>query len=117
MATLVAFHAHPDDESIAMGGVPAKAAADGHRTVLVFATQGGNGEVAEGFLDEGETLAERRVKETQRSAEVLGVQRVEWLGYTDSGMMGTPENEHPASFWQAEIERAAERLAEILRDE
>ena len=117
MATLVAFHAHPDDESIAMGGVLAKAAADGHRTVLVFATQGENGEVAEGFLDVGETLAERRVQETVRSAEILGVQRVEWLGYTDSGMMGTPENDHVESFWQADVEEAATRLAEILRQE
>jgi len=117
MATLVAFHAHPDDESIAMGGVLAKAAAEGHRTVLVFATKGEHGEVDEGFLDDGELLAERRVKETQRSAEILGVQRVEWLGYTDSGMMGTPENELLGSFWTADLDGAAERLSAILRDE
>ena len=45
MATLVSFHAHPDDESIATGGTLAKAAADGHRTVLVFGTKGEHGEV------------------------------------------------------------------------
>ncbi|MFL6204704.1 MAG: PIG-L family deacetylase [Acidimicrobiales bacterium] len=117
MATLVAFHAHPDDESIAMGGVLAKAAADGHRTVLVFGTRGEHGEVDDGFLDDGETLAERRVKETERSAEILGVQRLEWLGYTDSGMMGTPENDLDGSFWTADLDEAAERLATILRDE
>jgi LmbE family N-acetylglucosaminyl deacetylase len=117
MATLVAFHAHPDDESIAMGGVLAKAAADGHRTVLVFATKGEHGEVDDGFLDDGETLTERRVKESEASAEILGVKRLEWLGYTDSGMMGTPENDRPESFWQADIEKAAEQLAAILRDE
>jgi LmbE family N-acetylglucosaminyl deacetylase len=117
MATLVAFHAHPDDESIAMGGVLAKAAADGHRTVLVFGTKGEHGEVDDGVLDDGETLAERRVKETQRSAEILGVQRIEWLGYTDSGMMGTPENDLDGSFWTADLDEAAERLAQILRDE
>jgi LmbE family N-acetylglucosaminyl deacetylase len=117
MATLVAFHAHPDDESIAMGGVLAKAAAAGHRTVLVFGTKGEHGEVDEGFLDDGETLAERRVKETERSAEILGVKRLEWLGYTDSGMMGTPENDLDGSFWSAKIDEAAERLANILRDE
>jgi LmbE family N-acetylglucosaminyl deacetylase len=117
MATLVAFHAHPDDESIAMGGVLAKAAAEGHRTVLVFGTKGEHGEVDDGFLDDGETLAERRVRETERSAEILGVQRLEWLGYADSGMMGTPENDLDGSFWTADIDEAAERLAAILRDE
>jgi LmbE family N-acetylglucosaminyl deacetylase len=117
MATLVSFQAHPDDESIAAGGTLAKAAADGHRTVLVFGTRGEHGEVAEGFLDDGEELWHRRVRETERSAEILGVQRVEWLGYTDSGMMGTPENDLDGSFWQADIEEAAERLAEILREE
>ena len=117
MATLVSFQAHPDDESIAAGGTLAKAAAAGHRTVLVFGTKGEEGEVDDGFLDPGESLADRRVQETQRSAEILGVQRVEFLGYTDSGMMGTPENDVPGSFWQADVEEAAARLAEILREE
>ncbi len=40
MATLVSFHAHPDDEAIATGGSMAKAAAAGHRVVLVVATRG-----------------------------------------------------------------------------
>lgn len=117
MATLVSFHAHPDDESIATGGTLAKAAKAGHRTVLVFGTKGEHGEVLDGFLDQDELLGERRVKETERSAEILGVQRVEWLGYTDSGMMGTPENDLAGSFWSADIEEAAERLAQILREE
>ncbi len=117
MATLVSFHAHPDDESIASGGTLAKAAAQGHRTVLVFGTRGEQGEVAEGFLDPGEALWERRVAEVHRSAGILGVQRVEFLGYEDSGMMGTPENDRPESFWQADVEEAAGRLAAILRQE
>ena len=117
MATLVSFHAHPDDESIATGGTLAKAAAHGHRTVLVFGTRGEHGEVADGFLDHDEALWERRVEETHRSAEVLGVQRVEFLGYHDSGMMGTAENELPDAFWRADLDEAAERLARILREE
>src|SRR5437660_1172798 len=117
MATLVSFHAHPDDEAIPTAGTLAKAAKDGHRVVLVFGTKGEHGEVEEGFLDEGEALAERRVQETHRSAEILGASRVEFLGYVDSGMMGTPENEAPNSFWQADIEEAAGRLAAILTDE
>ena len=115
--TLVTFHAHPDDEAIATGGVMAKAAADGHRVVLVVATRGEHGEVAEDVLDAGETLAARRVIETQRAAELLGVARVEFLGYTDSGMMGTPENDAAGSFWSAPVEEAAQRLATILGEE
>ena len=117
MATFVFFHAHPDDESIATGGSMAAVAAAGHRVVLVLGTNGDHGEVDDGFLDAGETLAERRVKETHASAAILGVAAVEFLGYVDSGMMGEPENDRPGSFWTADIEEAAARLAEILRRE
>ena len=117
MATLVSFHAHPDDEAIPTGGALAKAADAGHRVVIVFATRGERGEVAEGFLDEGEELWQRREHECQRSAEVLGAARVEFLGFVDSGMMGTPENDAPGSFWQADVDEAAKRLAAILDGE
>ena len=117
MATLVTFHAHPDDESIATGGVMAKAADEGHRVVLVVATKGEHGEVEEGFLVPGEALWERRIKETEACARILGVSRVEFLGYVDSGMVGTPENDLPESFWQADVEEAAARLAAILTEE
>src|SRR4051794_27564981 len=117
MATLVCFHAHPDDECIATGGVMAKAAKHGHRVVLVVATKGENGEVPEGFLDPGEALWQRRVKETEASAAILGAERVEFLGYVDSGMIDTPENHKPGSFWTADVEEAATRLATILREE
>jgi len=116
MATLVTFHAHPDDEAIACGGTMATAAA-GHRVILVVATRGEHGEVVDGYLDPGEELWQRRVKETQAAAEILGVSRVEFLGYVDSGMMGVAENDAPGSFWQADVEEAAERLAGILREE
>lgn len=117
MPTLVAFHAHPDDECITTAGTLAKAVDDGHRVVVVYATRGEHGEVPEGMLRPGETLVERRMDEVRRSAEAIGVHRVEFLGYADSGMMGTPENEHPASFWQADVEVAAERFAVLLREE
>jgi LmbE family N-acetylglucosaminyl deacetylase len=117
MSTLVTFHAHPDDEAIATAGVMAKAAADGHRVVLVTATRGEHGEVVEGVLDEGEPLAKRRTAELEAAADVLGVSRCEVLGYVDSGMMGTPENDRPGSFWSADVEEAAGRLAAILSEE
>jgi LmbE family N-acetylglucosaminyl deacetylase len=117
MATLVSFHAHPDDECIVCGGIMRKAADSGHRVVLVVATRGENGEVDDGFLAEGEQLWQRRVAETLASAEILGVQRTEFLGYVDSGMMGTPTNDLPGSFWTAPIDEAAEKLAAILLQE
>jgi LmbE family N-acetylglucosaminyl deacetylase len=117
MATFVFFHAHPDDECIQTGGTMAKVAADGHRVVLVVATRGELGEVPDGFLDPGEPLGLRRIKETMGSAEVLGADRVEFLGYVDSGMIGTEGNEGPYCFWQADVEFAAGRLAAILREE
>ena len=117
MTTIVSFHAHPDDECISTGGTLAKAASDGHRVVLVWATRGENGEVPDGFLDQGEELWQRRIKEAARSADILGVSRSEFLGYRDSGMMGTPENDDARAFWQADVEEAGERLAAILRQE
>jgi len=117
MGTMVCFHAHPDDECIITGGVMAKAASQGHRVVLVVATKGENGEVPEGFLGAEELLWHRRVEETRSAAEVLGAQRVEFLGYVDSGMMGTPENDLADSFWTADIDEAAGRLAAVLDEE
>src|SRR3989442_15783196 len=117
MARIVMFHALPEDGWIATAGVMAKAAAEGHRVVLVVATKGENGEVAEGVLLPDEALWQRRVEETERAAEILGVSRVEFLGYVDSGMMGTPENDKDGSFWTADVDEAAAKLAAILREE
>jgi LmbE family N-acetylglucosaminyl deacetylase len=116
VATLVTFHAHPDDESIATGGVMAQAADAGHRVVLVVATRGEQGEPVPGVLADGEALWERRVEETLRSAEILGAERVEFLGYEDSGMMGEPTNDNRNCFWQADVEAAAEKLAAVLHE-
>ncbi len=115
--TLVAFHAHPDDESIIMGGTIARAAAEGHRVVLVFATRGDIGEVDDGVLDPHETLAERREGETRGAAQILGVSRVEFLGYRDSGMADTETIHDAGSFWSADVDEAAARLALILDEE
>jgi LmbE family N-acetylglucosaminyl deacetylase len=115
--TLVTFHAHPDDEAIATGGVMARAAAAGHRVVLVLATGGELGEVAPGVLADGEDLASRRADEVARAGEVLGVARIAFLGYGDSGMAGEATNSAPGAFAAAPVDEAAERLAAILREE
>ncbi|NNE74895.1 MAG: GlcNAc-PI de-N-acetylase [Acidimicrobiales bacterium] len=117
MATAVFFHAHPDDEAIATGGTMALAAEAGHRVVLVLATQGEQGEPIEGVLADGEQLGDRRAAEVADAAAILGVHRYEFLGYRDSGMMGEPTNDEPDCFWQADLDEAADRLADILREE
>ena len=115
--TLVSFHAHPDDEAILVAGTLALAADAGHRVVLVFATRGDLGEVDDGVLEASEELGDRRADEARRAAEVLGVARVEFLGYGDSGMIDTPTNDAPGSFWTADVEEAARQLAAILEEE
>ena len=116
MGTLVVFHAHPDDECISTGGSIARAVAEGHRVVLVIATNGDFGEVPDDLAD-GETLVDRRRVEAQKSADVLGIERVEWLGYKDSGMTGWEQNSDLDSFLLADVEEAAQKLATILREE
>jgi LmbE family N-acetylglucosaminyl deacetylase len=117
VGTIVSFHAHPDDESIGSGGTLAKAAKNGHRVVLVFATRGDLGEPVPGVLAEGEPLSIRRSAECYESAKALGAARVEFLPYTDSGMKGLPTNDAPYCFWQARVEHAAKLLAVILDEE
>jgi LmbE family N-acetylglucosaminyl deacetylase len=117
VATAVFLHAHPDDECILTGGTMAALAAAGHRVVLVMATGGELGEVTDGILAAGQALAERRTAELEAAAAVLGVARVEWLGYLDSGMVGEATNDRPGSFWSADVDGAATRLAAILEGE
>lgn len=116
--TIVAFHAHPDDEALLTAGTMARAAAEGHRVVLVLATDGGAGLAADELRRDG-GLGRRRLDEARRSSEALGVARVEWLGYSDSGSGPEPEPDVPGRtrFCRAPVEEAAERLAAILRTE
>jgi LmbE family N-acetylglucosaminyl deacetylase len=117
MATIVAFHAHPDDECITSAGTLSRAVDEGHRVVVVYATGGELGEYPDGILAAGESLVERRVTEAERSAAAIGTARIVWLGYRDSGMAGTPDNDDPACFWQADLDDAAARLAAVLDEE
>jgi LmbE family N-acetylglucosaminyl deacetylase len=114
--TIVFVHAHPDDEAIFTGGTMVRLAATGHRVVLVVATGGELGESA-GGADLPSRLAERRTCETDAAARLLGISRVAWLGYHDSGMAGDDANTAPGSFWSADLAVAAGRLADVLADE
>ena len=84
--------------------------------VLVVATGGEWGERPEDLAPD-ESLGDRRRREANASAAALGIHRVAWLGYEDSGMTGWEQNQNPGSFFQAPLVEAAERLAAILREE
>src|SRR5947208_9195882 len=114
--TLVFFHAHPDDEAIFTGGTMALLARAGWRLVLVLATQGEQGESSP-LVGPGVPLAVRRVAETAAAAEGLGVERVEFLGSPDSGMVGDPANEAAGAFSRAPLHEAAARLGQVLAEE
>ncbi|MEU8927779.1 PIG-L family deacetylase [Kitasatospora sp. NPDC048545] len=118
--TLMAVHAHPDDEASGTGGVLARYAAEGIRTVLVTCTDGGCGDGPGGVKpgDPGHdpaAVAAMRRQELEASCEVLKVSHLELLEYADSGMMGWATNEAPGSFWQTPVEEGAARLAELMR--
>lgn len=115
MATLVFFHAHPDDEALLTAGTMARAAAEGQRVVLVVATDGAAGLAASTYGD----LAAVRSDELARSADALGVARTTWLGYGDSGLHGdrTAAPEQPATLCSAPLSEVADRLREVLEEE
>ncbi|MEO7234366.1 MAG: PIG-L family deacetylase, partial [Lapillicoccus sp.] len=121
--TLVAFHAHPDDEALLTSGTMARAAAEGHRVVLVVATDGGLGLAAREYVGRSDTsdtaLGSVRMAELQASATALGTARVETLGYADSGLgpETLPDPPGRVRFVRADPEEAAQRLAAILREE
>jgi len=118
--TLMAVHAHPDDEVFGTGGVLARAAAEGMRTVLVTATRGDVGEIHDPDLDPEEArerLATIREGELRRACAILGIDELHILGYRDSGMVGTPDNADPRNFHNADPDEVAGRIVELMRRE
>jgi N-acetyl-1-D-myo-inositol-2-amino-2-deoxy-alpha-D-glucopyranoside deacetylase len=119
-------HAHPDDEVISTGGTMAAYAADPDTHVtLVTCTLGEMGEVLVPELeylraDLGDQLGGYRIGELERSCATLGVTDHRFLGgpgrWRDSGMMGTPANDDPRCFWQADLDVAAEALVRVVRE-
>jgi N-acetyl-1-D-myo-inositol-2-amino-2-deoxy-alpha-D-glucopyranoside deacetylase len=117
--TLMCVHAHPDDEAISTGGILARYAAEGAATVLVTCTGGELGDAPGGVKPgwpghtEKEVLSLRR-QELETSCAALGVGHLELLGYHDSGMMGWAQNDADNAFWRADVDEAAERLAQLI---
>jgi LmbE family N-acetylglucosaminyl deacetylase len=118
--TFMAVHAHPDDEATGTGGVLARYAAEGIRTVLVTCTDGRCGDGPGGVKPgepghDPEAVAAARATELEASCAILGVDSLEVLGYGDSGMMGWAANEAPGAFWSTPVEEGAARLAALMK--
>ena len=105
-------HAHPDDECILTGATLAKAASLGIRTIVVYGSRGDAGETNTDLA--GECLGDRRVREAEAACAALGVSRVEWLPYADSGMADSSTTENPDAFSKQSPESVAVELAELL---
>jgi LmbE family N-acetylglucosaminyl deacetylase len=113
--TVVSVHAHPDDEALLTGGTLARAAAEGHRVVLVVGTDGAAGLTGPTSLPAGMSLAELRAAELRESAKARGIDEVIDLGYGDSGESGRHVGAREP-FVSVAVEAAAGRLARILHD-
>jgi mycothiol conjugate amidase Mca len=114
----MAVHAHPDDEAFGCAGTLARYSSEGVTTCLVVATRGEVGEIHDPDLDEQEArprLGAIREEELRRAAAILKVANVDFLGYEDSGMAGTPENDNPRCFNLASLEEATGRLVRLIR--
>jgi LmbE family N-acetylglucosaminyl deacetylase len=117
--TLMAVHAHPDDEVLGTGGIFARYGDEGVRTVLVTCTGGEQGDGPGGIKpgEEGHDEADvraRRLGELRESAAHLGIDHVELLGYRDSGMVGWDANADPDAFANVPLDDAAARLAALM---
>ena len=119
---LLLVHAHPDDESISNGVTMAKYVAQGAQVTLVTCTRGEEGEVLVPELSHlaaahDDNLGAHRILELENAMKVIGVSDHRFLGnYRDSGMMGTDPNNRPECFWQADLDEAALKLVNIIRE-
>lgn len=119
-ATLLALHAHPDDESSKGAGTVARYSAEGVRCVLVTATGGEAGEILNPAMDRPEVLdnlAAIRSAELDEAAAIIGYDRVVKLGYRDSGMPDTEPNRHPDAFVNAALDDALADVVALIREE
>jgi LmbE family N-acetylglucosaminyl deacetylase len=112
---MLACFAHPDDEAFPVGGALATHAARGVKVRLVTTTLGEEGEIRQPGAATPETLGEVRRVELARAVRVLGLAEHEVYGYRDSGMVGTPPNEHPLAFVNAPAAEVVERLVGEIR--
>jgi mycothiol S-conjugate amidase len=117
---LLCVHAHPDDEASKGAPTVAKYHAEGVRTVLVCCTGGEEGDILNPAMDTPEVRADIgriRMAELKASTDIIGYDETVLLGYRDSGMPDSEANKNPASFAQAPLDEAVERLVAVIRRE
>src|SRR5215813_11421541 len=113
--TLLVVYPHPDDESFSNGGTLARYAAQGAAVHYACATRGECGTVAPALLEGYADVAALRTAEQECAARALGLAAVHFLGYRDSGMRGTADNNHPAALIQAPLEQVAGQITALIR--
>ena len=117
--TLMAVHAHPDDEASSTGGVLATYSAQGIRTIVVTCTNGEFGDAPGGVKPgqdghDEQAVARLRLAELRESARILGVSDLEMLGYHDSGMPEWDYKDRPDAFWNIPVSVVAERIGGLI---
>ncbi len=112
---LLVVFAHPDDETFGLAGTIVLYARRGVAVHYVCATRGEAGHVDPELLEGHGSLAELRTQELDCAARHLGLSGVHLLDYRDSGMENAPENQHPASLYQAPMESVVERITRLIR--
>jgi LmbE family N-acetylglucosaminyl deacetylase len=113
---LMAIYAHPDDETFGVGATMARYAAKGIPVTMVCATRGEVGEIAPGTGATPENLMLYRAQELVDAMEILGVHDVRFLGFRDSGMQGTEDNEDPRAFMRAHPDAVTHMLVRLIRE-
>jgi len=113
--SLMVVLAHPDDESFGMGGTLAMYARRGLAVHLVCATRGEVGEVEPQLLKRFESVADLRVHELSCAAEKLGLTSVDYLGYRDSGMQGSRDNQNPKSLYSTPLDNVAAKIVFLMK--
>ena len=117
--TLMAVHAHPDDEASSTGGILALYADQGVRAVVVTCTNGEFGD-APGQVKPGDDghneqeVAQLRLTELRQSCKILGVSNLELLGYHDSGMPDWEYKDRPEAFCNVPLDVVAARITGLI---
>ncbi|MCH7736819.1 MAG: PIG-L family deacetylase [Chloroflexi bacterium] len=114
--SVLCIFAHPDDEAFGSGGTLAGLVQRGHKVTLVCATNGDVGEISDPALATPENLWQVRQDELRRAMEVTGISDVRFLGYRDSGMDGTPDNEDPSCLFQAEPSKVEAQISDLMAE-
>ncbi len=119
MPTLMAVHAHPDDEVMSTGGILARYSGEGVRTIVVTCTNGELGDLPGGIKPDAdghdeEEVVRIRLKELETACGILGVSHLELLGYRDSGMADWEHKGHQDAFCNVPVDEAADRVAKLF---